>query len=232
MISNFKKFVLLFLVPTLYVNAQDITLTGGESITISNNTVFNINGLELIPSANYTLTSPNTISKSSTAIDPLSIDRVYNFDNLISNYQGRITLFYEDSELNGATESDLVLQIKDGASAWNKYSGTLDTTNNYLFYDFAAPINLISVTASNNITLNSDKSNLLAIKVYPNPTADYIIIDTKLSIETSIYNILGQEVITTNNKEIDLTKLNSGTYFLWLKDIASKNLNSYKIIKN
>jgi hypothetical protein len=71
-------------------------------------------------------------------------------------------------------------------------------------------------------------------KVYPNPVKDVLHIDYTLDISSvSVYNLLGQEVlrsdINSNNGELNMTNLSSGTY---LVKIMSGNLvKTMKIIK-
>lgn len=73
------------------------------------------------------------------------------------------------------------------------------------------------------------------IKTFPNPVNNNLNISSnKEIIKVSIYNILGQEVITKNINAnegiIDVSTLTSGTYFL--KVFAGTLLKTLKIIKN
>jgi hypothetical protein len=76
------------------------------------------------------------------------------------------------------------------------------------------------------------KSNF--VKVYPNPTNDYITIESKTIIEeVRIYDIYGKNVLQKNchsNKElVNLYVLGSGAYLLQL--ITNEQTQSFKIIK-
>jgi hypothetical protein len=76
------------------------------------------------------------------------------------------------------------------------------------------------------------KSNF--VKVYPNPTNDYITIESKTLIEeVRIYDIYGKNVLQKNcqsNKElVNLYMLSSGAYFLQL--LTNNQTQSVKIIK-
>ncbi|WEK69510.1 MAG: T9SS type A sorting domain-containing protein [Candidatus Chryseobacterium colombiense] len=57
------------------------------------------------------------------------------------------------------------------------------------------------------------------IKVYPNPTSDYIHIDTKDKIkQIALYDVSGKKISATlNNNNIDLRGLPTGSYFLSLE---------------
>ncbi len=77
-----------------------------------------------------------------------------------------------------------------------------------------------------NVTSTSDQ---LKIKVYPNPTSDILhvesIFDNKKNIQCTVYNTLGQSLYqSTDNdmysyiKQIDLSFLSSGLYFIQVSD--------------
>ena len=67
--------------------------------------------------------------------------------------------------------------------------------------------------------------------MYPNPTISTVNIKTELATETIIYSNLGQVLLKTNEKNIDVSPFNAGTYLLIVKDTESNSINSYKIIK-
>ncbi len=226
------KISLLFVILTTWCYSQDLSVINGESLTVSSGTIFYVNGLGLTPTSDFTINGPNAISRSSTALDPQSVNRVFTSDNIMSNFQGGITFFYEDSELNGVTETDLVLQVKDGSDVWNAYTGTLDTSANTITYTFGTSTAFSSVTASaSSVTLQVPDLNTFDIKLYPNPTISKVYINTNFDIEIKIYNIIRQMVLKTQEKSIDVSQLNSGTYIFKVKDLSTNNIESFKILK-
>lgn len=70
-----------------------------------------------------------------------------------------------------------------------------------------------------------------SIKVYPNPTSDYINIDTKDKIKQAfLSDMSGKKIsVTLNNNKIDLRALPTGSYFLTLE--TEKGTVVKKIIK-
>jgi hypothetical protein len=53
------------------------------------------------------------------------------------------------------------------------------------------------------------------LKVYPNPTSDYINIETVTTIkELTVYNILGQLVIHSTVNKVDVSGLPNGTFIV------------------
>lgn len=90
-----------------------------------------------------------------------------------------------------------------------------------------------------NLTLNTtdfppniheDKSN---IKIYPNPTANYLNIETKDNIdEINLYNNNGQliKIHLNPTKSINLSKYPKGIYYIRIK--TNTTTETKKVIKN
>jgi len=79
--------------------------------------------------------------------------------------------------------------------------------------------------------------NKLELKLYPNPTSDFIKIDNQqnLKLSVEIYSNLGKllysnELNTANNR-IDLSNYSKGIYYLKLLENDTKRYNSYKLQK-
>ena len=65
-----KRISLFFILLTTWCYSQDLSIINGGLISITNGTVFFVNGLALTPSSNFTINGPNAILRSSTALDP------------------------------------------------------------------------------------------------------------------------------------------------------------------
>ncbi|REE83203.1 putative secreted protein (Por secretion system target) [Lutibacter oceani] len=231
--SIIKMSPYLFCLISFFSYSQDLTISSGSSLSVVSGTDFYVNGLNLNPSADLTLTGPVEFSKTATPVGE-SIDRVFNFSNTITNFQGDVTFFYNDSELitSSASEPTLVLRVKDGTTWSSDLTPTRDGTLNTLIYNFPASTNISSITASKpGITLSINKFNKLNVNLFPNPVISSFQISTELTIETLIYNNLGQIILKTNQKNIDVSQLSAGNYLIIVKDLNSNNFNSYQIIK-
>jgi len=110
-------------------------------------------------------------------------------------------------------------------------------------YDWAAGTKGINDNVK-NLTKNTllylaSKSNLsvasldgsLDIKFYPNPVQSELQIQYKGDLTTSVYNISGAKLIETKSKNIDMSKMATGTYIIKTLDSDSIKSNNYKIIK-
>ena len=231
-----NKFFTFLIFPYL-IFAQDISPISvgvGGSISIKSGANLNVAGLELKPSSDLVITETD-IGRTLTAISSnnnSSVNRVYTSTNLISNFIGLVVFNYDENDLNGLDENELVLEFKSSDNTWASYTGTVNTTNNTVTYNFDNNISFNSVTASKSgSTLTIENLNLLdGIYIYPNPTADKIYISSNEFLIAELFNVVGQKILTTNNNDIDMTGLVSGTYAL---RITSNNNNSktFKIIK-
>lgn len=86
-------------------------------------------------------------------------------------------------------------------------------------------------------TLTTESFNSNEITIYPNPTRDIITIDASSNYENmsfEVYDITGKLILTQQSlkasKQIDLSALNSGIYFLHLTD--GDSIAIHKIIKS
>lgn len=231
-----NKFFTFLLFPYL-IFAQDISPISvglGGSISIKSGANLNVAGLELKPSSDLVITETD-IGRTSTAISSnnnSSVNRVYTSTNLISNFIGTLVFNYDQNDLNGLNENDLVLELKSSDNTWSSYIGTVNTSNNTITYNFTSAVSFSSITASQDgSTLTIENLNLLdGIYIYPNPTADRIYISSNEFLTAEIFNVVGQKILTTTNNNIDMTELVSGTYALRIS-INDKTTKTFKIIK-
>lgn len=68
------------------------------------------------------------------------------------------------------------------------------------------------------------EENQAAFAAYPNPSNNFITIEGIEFNEAAIYNNMGQLVLTTKEKKIDVSALASGLYLLRLDRTSSKNI--------
>lgn len=229
------RLIFIFLIVSSFCFSQTLSIASGNSISIDANSSVTIDGLELAPSATYTIAGPNAFDRTSTPIvvgDNSSINRVYTMTEVLSDYLGVVSFSYEESELNGISESDLVLEVQDANGVWTDVLPTIDQANNTLTYDFTELISFTTVTASSvNATLSVDPIKINDfVKVYPNPATDYLFIKSNLNYQSTLYNVAGQRVMQSNAKTLNVVDLPSGVYLLQLKS-ENNSISTFKIIK-
>ncbi len=227
--------LIVTIITVLTLNAQNLVVSNGASVTINTDASININGLKLTPNSPFVINGANTVDRSFSAITAgsnSSINRVFSTSNDVNNFTGTITFYYEDSELNGLDESILELQVKDDTGTWNSFESILDNVANVMTNTFSTAINFTDITAAEiDGTLDIENLEITSIRLFPNPTTSKVVIDYDGDIEVSIYNMFGQAILTTNDKIIDLSSFDNATYLFIIKDLLHNSINSYKIIK-
>ena len=230
-----KRFFFIFYLFSVLAYGQTLTVSEGSYISISENSSFNIDGIQFSPNSGYTIQGPNEFNLLFDPVvqgDNSSINRVYTMTSELLDYSGVITFNYEDNELNGIPESELVLEVLGTNEVWTNFIPTIDQNNNTLTYDFSSLFGFTSVSASSvNGTLSIEPIFLDSyIKVYPNPAIDRIYIKSDLNLETVIYNTAGQLVLESSEKEINVIGLPAGFYLLRIKSENNK-ISTFKITK-
>ncbi len=228
------SFVGLLVCPFLF--SQILTVNDGSSVSISSGSSIILDGLEIAPSDTYVISGANDVSRSATAVTAgsnSSMSRVYNSSALLSGFTGTLTFSYIEGELNDIAEGDLVLELQADDDSWTTCGGTVDEVNNTVSYTFNDPVSFKAVTASSvNATLTIKDIYPLdsRISVYPNPTANRIYIQGENVFQAELFDLRGRKVKSTNQKQIDLSDITSGSFIL--KVTTDNNYTkSFKIIK-
>jgi len=192
------------------------TSHGGENyITIGNYTPF---GHELKDSIIL-----NPIAESYYFIDSVGVYEVTHLDTWNAGPDKHIN--YGDSVQIGNPNTDLsMFEWKNSINDFTFLSDSTDaypwskpwqTTTYYvtktqgsnIFKDTVT----VFVTGGNGI---KQLANNEEINIYPNPANSKIYIESKSVIEVKLFDLLGNEIITTKEKEIDVSNLREGIYFI------------------
>ena len=232
-----KRLFLLFgFFASPLVFSQILTVNSGSSVSIASGSSVTLGGLEIAPSDTYVINGDNAVSRSTSAItagDNSSVSRVYSTTALLSGFTGTLTFSYLDGELNGIAEGDLVLELQADDDSWTSYNGTVNETNNSVSYSFNEAVSFKAVTASAagaTLTIEDLSSAASSIYVYPNPTANRIYIQGENIFQAELFDLTGRKIITTNQKQIDLGNISTGSYILQVTPQNNKT-QSFKIIK-
>jgi hypothetical protein len=106
----------------------------------------------------------------------------------------------------------------------------LDSTEFKVTSTFESPlqINQVTVGAPNSLSIEDELAT--AIRIYPNPSSSVINVDYSEDLQLTLFNVLGQKVLSSSSKTINISNLEQGTYILSAKD-SNNNINNFKIIK-
>ena len=228
-----RVFLLLTIAFISDLSAQTAMLTVGASgaLTINSEGTLNVSGLELKPSTNYTI-NETQVSKELTAVslsDSQSMTKVYTLDTDIENFLGTITYNYEDSEMNNLTHDASMYVYDSTSSGWSEYLDT-NSADYIVTSTFTSPLQINQITVGALNSLSVDDAIAMAIKIYPNPSSSLINIDYSGDLQLTLFNVLGQQVLKSSSKTINISNLEPGTYILSAKD-SNNTINNFKIIK-
>ena len=228
-----KKIIFIAFLSASFMSAQELSTTNG-TVTIKSGASMNVNGLVLNPTTDHVIGNNNSITMSTTPIASngnASMARVYNYASPSADFLGTIVYQYEDADQNSILDADAVLEV-NVAGQWQNYADS-DGVDNSVTHLFDSAVQISSITASSSaatLTVESISDNQL-FKVYPNPVVSQINIAHNESIEATIFNQLGQHVLTTQEKTIDLSSYSKGVYILKVRNLNNNNTNNFKIIK-
>ena len=162
-----------------------------EYLEIQSGGTLSLNGVSLTPSAALKITN-NTLNKSNSVSNTLnsSINRSYLFSSNPINFSGDLSIYYNDSELNGQLETDLKMFLFDGTN-WNPQSSTAsDTSSNY-----------VTINASNHLILEATLSaNSAPTDIVLSPSN----VDENVAIGTVIGTVSSTDANSADNHTYSL----------------------------
>ena len=228
-----KFFIVLIIAFVSNLDAQTTLLTVGSSgaVTINSGGTLNVSGLELSPSSDYTI-NETQVSKELTAVSlngTPAMEKVYSLDADIENFLGTISYNYVDSEMNGLSHDASMYVYDTTSSEWSEYLDT-DSADYTVTSTFDSPIQINQVTVGAPNSLSVEDAIAMGIRIYPNPSSSVINIDYHEDLQLTLFNVLGQQVMSSNSKSINISNLDQGTYILRAKD-SNNTINNFKIIK-
>jgi len=104
----------------------------------------------------------------------------------------------------------------------------------YIAFKFTYTAQHQGVTIDNiewKTALSTPKFDTSKVTVYPNPTSGIFNVDSELNIaQIEVFNVTGQKVLTTANKEINLQNAANGLYFVTVTTNEGTQ-GTYKLIK-
>ena len=228
-----KFFIVLIIAFVSNLDAQTTLLTVGSSgaLTINSGGTLNVSGLELSPSSDYTI-NETQVSKELTAVSlngTPAMEKVYSLDADIENFLGTISYNYVDSEMNGLSHDASMYVYDTTSSEWAEYLDT-DSADYTVTSVFDPPIQINQVTVGAPNSLAVEDAMAMGIRIYPNPSSSVINVDYHEDLQLTLFNVLGQQVMSSNSKSINISNLDQGTYILRAKD-SNNTINNFKIIK-
>jgi hypothetical protein len=197
------------------VNADNIIFTYGNA---SGNLAY---GASFSPSIMYNFSySSNLAFTTPTSINVWK-HMVYTYDIATNTAKIYIDGVLRNSgsfpSWNTQPGSSFYLGNLFGGTA-SAYIGAMDDLK---IYDRAISASEVSQLFTNNTLSSADfNQNNLQVSLYPNPATDILNIEMTNEIKSiEIYNIQGQKVMSSNQKQINISDLAAGLYMVRIQDV-------------
>ena len=188
--------------------------------------------MEITPISDYNITAGVTINKSDTSIvlpNGDSMNRSYYLDPSMENLSTVLVYNYEDADMNGITHNAKMVVV-DGSGNSMEYEDT-DQLDYQVTSEFQDPGSFAIVTAGDATLSIETVDGEMSISIFPNPTSSILNVNFDGELNLSIHNMLGQQILETNDKQIDFSGFEKGTYILVVQNLESGNTTNFKIIK-
>ena len=88
--------------------------------------------------------------------------------------------------------------------------------------------NMVYVNVINSTTGINQFSNTNTIKIYPNPANNKITIDANDIVDVKLFDVLGNQITSTKQNQIDVSNLPEGVYFIQVQ--TKQNTSTQKVI--
>ena len=219
-----NKLTIIFLFVFIFSNSLIAQLVVGEnaSITVAESASITVAGLEINPNSDMVISGPNSVDRNLTSVSidgAESMARHYTVSDNLSSYTGSIAYNYTDEDMNGISHF-AALQVLDSPDGmWMNYADE-DDVDYSVTHSFDNAVEIHTVTASDATLSVETIDGEMTISIFPNPTSNTINVVFDKELELSLFNMLGQQVIKTSNKNIDISNFEKGTYILFVENKA------------
>ena len=229
-----NKITLILLFIFLFSFSSYGQLSVGETgnIEVKAGATLDVAGLEIIPVSNYNISGGTTVTKSNTSIvlpNGDSMNRSYYLEPSMENLSTVLVYNYEEADMNGITHNAKMVVV-DGSGNSMEYEDA-DALDFQVTSEFQDPGSFAVISAGDATLSVETLDGEMSISIFPNPTSSILNVSHDGDLNISVYNMLGQEILETNEKQIDLSGFQKGTYILLVQNLDSGNTTNFKIIK-
>ncbi|WP_179336890.1 T9SS type A sorting domain-containing protein [Winogradskyella ludwigii] len=207
------------------------------SINCANSSISDLTGIETFTALKWLYCFNNTISSidvsQNVALITLScgdntlssLDVSQNPDLLILGCANNVLTSLNVANGNNANTIDayfeatgnsnlICIQVDDATYSTNNWTN-IDTQTSF----------------STNCSLSVNDFNLNSISLHPNPTSSMLNIEMTQNIkQATVYSMLGKEVLKTQNKQIDVSRLSNGVFLIKIED-ENGNVSTKRFVK-
>lgn len=224
-VSNSSRTISFWIKPTQINGANRILSYGSPSTNFAYGISFDVNRI-------YNFSWDYSVFFNQTPVLNVWKHIVCTFEqstNTASIYINGVSVLSGPLNMNTADNGILYLGSLFGETG-STYIGYVDDLQ---IYNYALSQAEVTSLYTNNTLSSSDFSqNNLEVALYPNPVRDILNIEIENDIQSiEIYNIQGQKVVSSNQKQINVSDLAAGMYMVRIKDTDNKIATKKVVIK-
>ena len=224
--------ILLFIFFFSFSSYGQLSVGETGNIEVKAGATLDVAGLEIIPLSNYNISGGTTVTKSNTSIvlpNGDSMNRSYYLEPSMENLSTVLVYNYEEADMNGITHNAKMVVV-DGSGNSMEYEDA-DALDFQVTSEFQDPGSFAVISAGDATLSVETLDGEMSISIFPNPTSSILNVSHDGDLNISVYNMLGQEILETNEKQIDISGFQKGTYILLVQNLDSGNTTNFKIIK-
>ena len=224
--------ILLFIFFFSFSSYGQLSVGETGNIEVKAGATLDVAGLEIIPLSNYNISGGTTVTKSNTSIvlpNGDSMNRSYYLEPSMENLSTVLVYNYEEADMNGITHNAKMVVV-DGSGNSMEYEDA-DALDFQVTSEFQDPGSFAVISAGDATLSVETLDGEMSISIFPNPTSSILNVSHDGELNISVYNMLGQEILETNEKQIDISGFQKGTYILLVQNLDSGNTTNFKIIK-
>ncbi|SFB04259.1 Por secretion system C-terminal sorting domain-containing protein [Flavobacterium swingsii] len=149
--------------------------------------------------------------------------------NTVVTYKSGVVKLYNNGVFVGSTN----LNLNTGSSTFRLGGNqAIVEFDDLQFYNYELSASQVGELHNNNVLASSNFSqNNLKVAFYPNPVRDILNIETDTEIKSvEVYNLQGQKVFYSNQKQVNISDLASGIYMIRIED-TNNAVETKRIVK-
>ena len=153
----------------------------------------------------------------------------YTYDGTNAKIYKNGTLLNTVAKSWNTLNNSNIFKLGIGVGGEFLFNGAID---DFKIFNNALNDNQILQLYNNNLTLSSQNFNQkdLQVSIYPNPASDILNIQMEKELKlATIYTILGNQVLSSTDKQINVSSLSSGNYFVRVEAVDGA-VSTQKII--
>lgn len=137
---------------------------------------------------------------------------------------------FTNSQFSSATVVRTQIQLTSGYSYQLEGVTPISANNYYISTEesFSGLSGLFRLKL--NTSNSTDELSDVDYSIYPNPCSEYLNIDSEIDVQIELVDALGRVILTSNEKKINVSEIQSGKYNLIIKNDSGKVISNKSVM--